>query len=440
MSNFELLNQFIGNISYNNIPITAVKSAKMSFLDFIGVSIGGRKTMASRIALQFAQNWGRGPATIIGINGKWSIYGATWANAISACSLDFEDGHDLSGGHPASCIMPALLAVAEKEKKSGKDLLEAIIASYEISIRTAACRKHGYRFSHATGTWGSLGAAVAASKILDLKNDQLANALGIAISHSVARPQVKDFVYVPMIKECIGWASLVGISAAHLAQLGFTACTDFFEYDELFETKKLFKTLGSKYLITETYLKPYSSCRWTHAIIDATAKIVKDNILNHKDIKEIIVRSFQLTQYMSSQIPRTTETAQYSIPYCIALVILGKKVEPKEFLFKDGISKELLDISKKVRIIPDSKYENVFPSKKSASVEIVTSQRRFFCEVEQPLGSWQNPMSQKEIKDKFEMLLVDYSFKKVKEIWYLVENLEEVEDINKLTRLLRKVK
>lgn len=432
--------EFIRDLEYEVLPGEVIDQAKRCILDLLGVALAGTKTRSSSIARRFAlDGFGEGFATVIGEERMSTAPGAAWANCQTSCALDMDDGHNLAVGHPGSVVIPAALAVAECRQATGRELLEGVVAGYEVSVRIAGSRVPEYIHTYASGVWGVYGAALAAAKILELTEEQMVHTIGIAGCHGPARPHSKNYDFVPMLKECIGWAGMAGASAALLAEQGYTGFTDLLEYSEFFDGGLLLKGLGTEYEIMRVWFKPYSSCRWTHSSIEAALLLRHKYGISKEKIRSITVRSFERASIMSSVRPTASETAQYSIPWCVAAAIIDGKVGPEEVSEERLNDPEILDLAAKVKIVYDDNLQKQFPMKFPAVVEIETDEGTMQAKVDSPKGDMEDPMTHEEVEKKFYDLTIPVvGPAKAEELKSRVMNLEAEDDLSRIMALLRK--
>lgn len=210
---------------------------------------------------------------------------AALANGAFSHALDMDDLHNASIIHLGTVVVPAALAVAEQIGASGKQLITAIAAGYEIGARVGeAVNPDSYFFWHTTGTAGTFGAAAAAAKLLTLDAEQTAHCLGSAGSQAAG---LWEFLQEGAMSKTLhaGKAAFNGIFAAFLAKEGFTGATKILEGEKGFclamtskaKLNKLTEGLGQgKYKIDENAFKPYAACKHCHASINAVQLIGRD--------------------------------------------------------------------------------------------------------------------------------------------------------------------
>jgi 2-methylcitrate dehydratase PrpD len=243
------LANFVGKAQFSDLPESVVHETKYVLLDSIGCAIRGLSSDLGRISVELARRLGGRPeSTIIGTGDKVSCTNAAFANGQLSNALDFDA---ICAGHDCPTVIAASLAVAESIQASGKDLLLAVALAHEIDTRIAlatGAREEGWGFrttitegpdkgktlfadttGHARSTFG---AVVAAGKLLNLSQGQLANAIGIAGSVCLPDTLGKWVEVIPhrMAKYGpAGWAAQAGVTSALLAEMGFTGDTTIFE-------------------------------------------------------------------------------------------------------------------------------------------------------------------------------------------------------------------
>jgi 2-methylcitrate dehydratase PrpD len=245
----ENFSEFIERVQFSDLPEDVIYETKNVLLDSIGCALNGFFSTAGRISVDFAKRLGGVPeSSIIGTEEKVSCVNAAFANGQLMNAMDYDA---ICAGHDSPTVIAAAMAVAESARASGKDLILAIALGHEIDTRIASAtgvREEWWGFAtsikegpnknktlfadtdgHARSTFG---AAIAAGKILRLNQEQLANAIGIAGSICLPDTLAKWLEVIPhrMTKYGpAGWAAQAGVTAALLAEMGFTGDTAIFE-------------------------------------------------------------------------------------------------------------------------------------------------------------------------------------------------------------------
>ncbi len=211
------------------------------------------------------------------------LLGAAFLNGALGHSLDFDDTHAASSLHPGATVIPAALAAGEMAGASGADVLAAVVAGYEVTIRIALAlpaKAHYDRGFHPTATCGAFGAAAAAARVFGLDAAGVADALGIALSQAAGSLQfLANGAWTKRFQ--VGWASLSGLAAATLAREGFKGASEALEGRHGFlrayapepRPELALDGLGERYELMQTAVKPWPSCRYGHACIGAALDV-----------------------------------------------------------------------------------------------------------------------------------------------------------------------
>lgn len=368
---------FIIETDWAKLPGNVQHQSKRCLLDALGAQIAGHQTPIGRIMADMAeQEFNCQGATILVRGSKSSPSGAALVNGFAGNALDIDDGYRDIKGHPGSCILPAVLAAGEIASEcSGQDFLTALIVGYEVAIRAGLIRHTTYNTYHSSGSWGAIGGAAAAGKLLGLSMEKLNHALGAAEYHAPIAPMMKCIEVPSMGKDSIGWGCMVAVMSAVMADKGFTGINPIFEDSP---EEKWIKSLGESFEIMNLYFKPYSACRWAQPGVDGALKIIADNRLDHKDIKQIKVFTFQEAAALRTDYPQNTEEAQYNIAFPIAAALLDGEIGPVQVLPPRLFAKDIHQMMNNIRIIAQDRFQKEFPQKAESEVEITTTDGRLF--------------------------------------------------------------
>jgi 2-methylcitrate dehydratase PrpD len=312
-------------LRYEDLPADVVAMTEDCVLDAIGCAIAGLDENGTRAAQEMAAvTYAGGDASVWFRSQRLNALGAAYANAAAVSALDIDDGHRLAMGHPGAAVVPSALAVGEEHGASGRDILTAIVAGYEICVRLGHAEiKKPYH----TGNWTGFGAAVAAAKLTGLDQDRIAQALAITAYHS---PRLFDLTQSKFmgadVKESIPWSVVTGLSAVELAARGFTGCRDALDLEGRFDPDVTLDGLGDGFRIMGTYFKNYSVCRWAHTSISGLVEIMREQGLAVDDIRSVSVDTFgQAAALNNSANPDNIIAAQYSLPFTMAVAaVLGE--------------------------------------------------------------------------------------------------------------------
>jgi len=448
---------FVIGLRYEDLPPNVVETAKLCLLDSLGCGLAGHRTELGRIILeQVKEMGGARQATLLGDGTKVPCAQAAFANSAMTNALDYDETFE-NLGHPGSTLIPAAMAVGEHLGVSGRKLIEAMVAAYEVSIRIGASIQPSperWREVWFVGTWHTFGAVAAAGKLLGLDSMQLANAFGIAGATSPVptggpnawgpRPQT-------WVKEPTAWPAHAGVLAAQLAKRGFRgnravldgehgfwrmAGSDHCDFDAMVEG------LGQVYKISDISFKPYPSCRWIHSTLDAVKELVERNRLSPEQVKQIIVRSFpQHVTDLTDYEPVTLVDAEMSTPYGIAMVLMGVKPGPIWFDDRNLRDPNVLSLTKRVTVEIDDEATRIFfdDHRMVSTVEIWTQDGlKMTARKEYAKGDPKYPMSKDELLEKFRALATQIlAGNKVKKLVRIVQAIENSSDISHLARYVQ---
>lgn len=292
---------YVANLKYEDIPENVLERAKALTLDFLGSAVRARSEAESTPSLLGMLATlgldGKGEATVCGDAKTYTPAIAALLNGALGHSLDFDDTHADSSLHPSAPVVPAAFAVGEIMGSSGRDVLTAIVAGYEVCCRLGNAldpTSHYAKGFHPTATAGTYGAAAAAAKLYKLNAEQIVAAFGV--SGSQAAGSLQFLVNGAWNKRYqVGAAAMNGVVAASLAREGFIGATESVEgkhgllvgYSDNAHPDKAVAGLGSIYETMKIGVKPYPSCRYTHAAIDALIAMRREHNLTPENIKSV---------------------------------------------------------------------------------------------------------------------------------------------------------
>ncbi|MGI8826646.1 MAG: MmgE/PrpD family protein [Chloroflexota bacterium] len=392
--------RFAHDLVWDELPADVQRQSERCAVDLFAVAIAGTVTEVAQIVTAYVlDTYGAGAATLIA-GGTCSPAGAALANGFAASALDMDDGYRPVKGHPGAVIFPAILAAAEERCASGREFLTALVAGYEVAMRAGHVLHPLYGFYHGTGSWGPMGAAAGAARLLGGDADQIGGAMGIAEFHAPTTPEMRSVDRPSMLKDGIGWGAHVGLVSAQLAMRGFTGIPSLFDTDVAAGATA--ESLGSRYLIRDLYFKPYACCRWAHPAVDSALVAQNDLGVTAADIAGIRVHTFEAASHLRAAAPRTTEEAQFSLPWPVACALIHGEVGPDQvgaLSLSDPDTRMLAD---RVQTIHDPDLETRFPEHALAWVEIETRDGRVArSEVMAARGDAGAPLTDEEIVEKF---------------------------------------
>jgi 2-methylcitrate dehydratase PrpD len=354
---------FIRELSWDDVPAEVAGRVSLLLADLAAVCVAGRPAPASLMAADHAAAVYPGDDAVALLDGRRTgAVGAAWANGVLANVLDMDDGHRLTKGHPGAVVIPAALAAAQLADAAPEELALAVLVGYEVAVR-AGVALHGRDSSyHASGAWGSLGAAAAAARLLDLDEAQTGHALGLAEYHAPIAPIMRSVAEPQMTKDACAWGAALGVESALLAARGFTSLRP--EYLDAAHGD-----LGSSWRVSELYVKAYPCCRWTQGAIRAALEATGGRPLTPDEVEGVTIRTFAAAGALARVVPTTTEEAQYSLVWPVATVlarggftvadVLGPWDEP-----------ELEALAEATEVVVDPVMTAAFPERRLTAVEV----------------------------------------------------------------------
>lgn len=333
------LANFVIGTDYEQLPGEAVFMAKLCILDFLGVALAGVDSSTAQIMTRLVRGNGGSPlASVIGAGIRTSVTEAALANGTIGHALDYDEYSETYLGRPTASLVPASLALAEREELAGKDVLAAYILGWEVGAKVAGAVRHrilecGW---HSVGIMNPIAAVAAAGKLLKLDSGQLQTAFGLASADSGGTRLNMGRDSKPYLA---GRSARSGVQAALLAKDGFsaheTALTGQWGFCDLYtagsecEEQKMVEGLGDPYDIVfpGASLKFYPSCGATHRALDAIFRLRKEHGIAVDDV--VSIECFTTIGTIGDLIhhcPQTALEAKWSMEYCMAAALLDGKL------------------------------------------------------------------------------------------------------------------
>jgi 2-methylcitrate dehydratase PrpD len=426
--------RFEEKLNFDFVPREVVDATKSYILDWFGCAIGGSGVPSSQSILRVARELnGRSDSTVMGSGDKMEPTLAAMVNGTMSHALEMDDDHRTMCGHPGVAVIPAALAMSEKMGLNGKQFVEAVIVGYEMIIRSGTCflGRAYYDGWHPTSTCGVFGAAASAAKAMALNSEQTATAFGLAGSMSGG---TLEYHFKGSFAKRFhpGNAARNGILAAMMARDGFTGPWSIFEGEwgwlnthcekvaeldrngkamlkKVYDASCLCDALGERYDLLTNSFKVHSGGRFGATSIDACLEVVKTYNIQPEQVKEIRVGACDFTRRIhfteGCHRPRNIVTAQFSLPFALAMILLHRKVSVSHFTEENMSDPEVVEMMDKVSNYVDAEAEAAYPKHYMATVTVVLKdgvERK--ATVEYPKGDPENRPTAEELHDKFREL------------------------------------
>lgn len=395
--------------SVADVPVDVETDLRRRIVDAIAAVIAGHQVDGIDVTTAYvADTYEAGPCTVLDGSGRrLAPAAAALANGLAANALDIDDGSRKAEGHPAAVIVPAALGAAERADASVGALVDAVLASYEIAVRTAPALKSWTGLWNGSGSWGAVGAAAAAARLWDLDAGAARHALGIAEFNAPIAPNQRS-VATPgssMTKDGIGWGSHVGTTAARLAEEGLRGSGTVF--DEAGPVGDDLATLGDRYYLTAGYYKPYPGCRWAHPGLDAAYTLLDEHDFHADDIQQVRVHTFEKALDLETRDPANPDQAQYSYPYLLAAALAkGEWLAPVDLNAERRRDPAVRDLVDRITLHHDEDAQARYTDAFTARVEIETTGATYASDLTHPRGAPERPMTPADHERK-QSLLID---------------------------------
>jgi 2-methylcitrate dehydratase PrpD len=320
------------------VPAAARERAAAAVMDTIGVTLAGAAEPAARVAQALAADDGAGHCRVIGTPLTTSAGVAALVNGVAAHALDYDDMCFVSLAHPSCVLVPAILAAGEMAHADARTLLDAYVVAFELECRLGNVmnpRHYHQRGWHCTSSIGTLGAAAAVARVFGLDALATRHALGIAASSACGLKENMGSMVKPLHA---GMAARNGLTAAHLAQQGFTASPHAIDGPQGYlaamdsEHPSLdgaVADLGTRWEINESgvTVKLYPSCAATHPLLDALTDLVRRERFTADQVAAIDVEVDSMTpRLLIHPSPSTGLEAKFSMPFCAAAAVVFPRI------------------------------------------------------------------------------------------------------------------
>jgi 2-methylcitrate dehydratase PrpD len=419
-----LLAELLATTRYDDLPADVIDHARRAVTDWLGSALAGSIETPARLAQQIAAGFGASSEATMFSAGRASAPAAAFANGVASHILELDDIHRGSTVHAAAPIIPAALAIAEREHAGGRAFLAALAIGYEAAFRIGeAVNPSHYYFFHPTGTVATFGAAAAAGSLLGLNTDRMVDALGSAGTQAAA---LWEFNADGAMSKHLhpGKAAMNGVIAADLARVGFTGATRILEGErgfframtQSFDESRVTDGLGTRWKIGENGYKLYSCCAHTHTAVDSALDVRARRRWSRNDVLREVTGvtietygpGYEIVKEMN---PRTPYQAKFSLAYCVATALLegtlGLEQFGEERFGPDGVREAATaDLLGRVQVtVADdltAKYPSAWPVRLTVSLSDGATER---AGGEHPRGSAEDPVSTDELERKFSTLV-----------------------------------
>jgi 2-methylcitrate dehydratase PrpD len=404
------LARFAAQTKFSDLPHSLVDNLKITVLDTIGAAFVGSLQPWARRILTVAQGLGGTPeALVVGQSWRTDVARAAFANGVLIGAFECEP---LTGSHASGTVLPAVLAVCERERLDGSALLTALAVGFEVSARIArtAVGLEVVRGFHNPGTQGPFGAAAAVGKLYGFDEDRLTDALGIAGSSSAG---LLEFAWSggDTKRLHLGRAGQLGLESALLARQGVrgpaTVLEGRYGYFNAFSTpprlEKLVEGLGTAWAIEPPSLKSYATHVTQQAVVAAIQDLRREHPLDPKAITRVVIRGAPriMEERHSAREPQDVLGGQYSLPFTTAVALTRDMSNPLVYN-ADAVADPIVrDLARRMELVPLKEEAHETPGFWPAEITIECGGRRHSVHTRPHKGSPSNPFTWDEAGEKF---------------------------------------
>jgi len=453
--------EFVVNLKFEDIPAEAMELGKKSILDGLGLALSGSKAETWGLIQEYLKPFGfppRGGAAVLGSAVRLPARFAAFANGVAIHVDDFDDtqlaaGKDRVYGllvHPTVCVLPAALATAEVEGRSGKDLLVAYHAGVEVEckIAEAISPRHYEDGFHSTGTCGVFGGASACAKLKGLDTVHTSRAFGVAASHAAGLRENFGTMMKPFQA---GHATESGVVAADFAAIGWTAAEQILEaqrgffhaYGGTYDPGAIVDRLGKPWTLQNpgVSIKPFPSGSLTHPGMAELLRLIHANSIRATDVERLEVGTNRnMPNTLIHHHPKTGLQAKFSMEFCMAILLLDGKADQTKFTDAVANRDDVQKMIDRIRFYVDPEAEKAGYDKMTTLLKVTLKDGRTISgRADFGKGSPSDPMSYDEVAEKFRgcAAFADWDRSKANQVIDMVRKLEDVSDVRTLTALLQ---
>ena len=444
---------YCAGLDFASLPAAVQERTRFLVLDLVGNIVRGRHDAESTpalIAASRALGLAAGGSAVLGDSARYTPAGAAFLNGALAHSLDFDDTHAAGTLHPGAPVIPAALAAAEMVGADGRTVLLAIVAGYEVTCRLAVALPGGDHYDrgyHPTATCGAFGAAAAAARVFGLDAKGMQDAFGIALSQAAGSLQfLANGAWTKRFQ--VGWSAMNGLAAATLAREGFSGASEAFEGKAGFlrayapnpRPERAVRGLGQEFELMQTAVKPYPSCRYGHACVDAAIALRSELGLKPGEIESVTMglpnKGMLLVgaPLAYKQNPQNVVDGQFSGPFVVSCgLATGHMGWDSYALLQDPVVRSLLP---KIDCVEDPEVQALFPDYMAGKLTVRARGEEHVRLVKVAKGEPDNFLTDAELRAKFHGLAdAVLGAERATQLADAVIGLDKAADVNGLMRL-----
>jgi len=406
--------RFAAALRFEDLPADVVARARLVLLDTIGaIAAGAQEPEMVALTRRMATLHGTGGMTtaVVGGRTRLPLPVAAFLNGTAGTMLELDEGNQYCRGHPAIHVVPAALAEAERRGACGRDLIRALVLGYEIGARIGIASTLRVTM-HPHGTWGTVGAAVAAAALAGADAATMRETINVASTLGLATSRRTMLQGGTVRNTYAGVANQLGLVAVELVGAGFVGEPDgvatvfgTVSADD-FRPAEMTRELGSRWEIARNYFKRHAACRYTHGALDALGAILAETgPVAPDDIASLEVETYVWAAQLDDPSPRNMLAAKFSLPFALATTIVTGSTGVASFREPARLDAATQALAARVTVREDPAFSAALPSLRPARVTLALRDgRRVQREVTTNRGDTESPYPAEEIIAKFDGL------------------------------------
>ncbi|NIA69928.1 MmgE/PrpD family protein [Pelagibius litoralis] len=374
----DVLAGFLADLRFDDLPPEVVERASWVYADCLGaIAAGAQEEEMRSLTRRLVKESGSGPAGVLGSGMTAPAMTAAFLNGTAGTFLELDEGNQFARGHPGMHVVPALAALSQQVDVSGRDLVTALVAGYEVGSRIGIASKLRMTM-HPHGTWGTVGAAVAVGKLMGYDAARLREIISLSTSLGLTTSRKTMLEGGTVRNTFTGFSNHIGILAHHLIQAGFSGEADGLAtvygtvIAEDYRPEEMVADLGRRYEIARNYFKRHACCRYTHGTLDALEQIVRQRggRLRPDEIERIEVRTYSLAAQLEDRDPRNTLAGKFSVPFAVATTIINGSSGVDSFRMAKIGDEEIRSLAQRVTLSEDAALTAMMPEFRPARVKV----------------------------------------------------------------------
>ncbi|HVQ74535.1 MAG TPA: MmgE/PrpD family protein [Candidatus Binatia bacterium] len=432
------LSAWAASATLDRLPGAVVDRAKLVVADSLGVTVHGMQTdEMRRLAEHVLAPGPRGTASIIGADRRADASTAALLNGTAGTWIDMNEGNLHAGGHPGIQVLPLAFAMAEERRASGADLLAAFVAGYEVSSRIK--RASATRLAiHPHGTFGVIGAAVAAARLLGYDATAMRSIVNVSATLGLATSRKSLTTGATVRNVYTGVSGAMGWLAHTLVQSGFTGEPDAVQsvygsvYADRFDPAAAVAGLGEEYLLPRGFIKLHACGRYIHGALDLVEAIMARRPLAPESIRRIAVRTYALAAGLGH--PRVTSSfgARFSLPFAVASLIVHGGPGLANFEAAAVADPRIQALAARIDVAEEPAFTAAFPGRQPTALTMTLADGTEIAERGDFIrGEAENPVPQGPVRAKFlELSAPVWGSARAEALWETAMRLDALADVS----------